>query len=80
MCVRHERNTTAVMGMRLAFVPSDRGYSVVAVIGLQQDRNYFLNSDGYWRGNYIPAAYRPYPFVLAEKFNRKVGGGFMNLY
>ena len=61
----------AMMGMPLAFVLSDRGYSVVAVLGLQQGRNYFLKSDGQWRGNYIPAAYRAYPFVLAENLEEK---------
>ena len=61
----------AMMGMPLAFVLSDRGYSVVAVLGLQQGRNYFLKSDGQWRGNYIPAAYRAYPFVLAENLTEK---------
>ena len=63
----------AMMGMPLACVPSNGGFSLVAVLGLGQNSNYFLNADGEWRGSYIPAAYRAYPFVLAESSSNEKG-------
>lgn len=56
----------AIMGMPIAFLCVDEKYSVVAVLGLEPETNYFVGKDGGWRGNYIPALYRPYPFVLAK--------------
>lgn len=56
----------AMMAMPLAFFPTDVGYSVVGVQGLQAGINSFVNEYGKWRGSYVPAAYRGYPFVLAD--------------
>ena len=58
--------TRAIMGMPIAFLCVDEKYSVVAVLGLASETNYFVGKDGGWRGNYIPALYRVYPFVLAK--------------
>ncbi len=39
----------------------------VAVLGLGDSRNVFVNADGSWRtGTYIPAYIRRYPFILAK--------------
>ncbi|HEY7803041.1 MAG TPA: SapC family protein [Orrella sp.] len=38
----------------------------VAVLGLGNDTNLFVAPDGRWIGRYVPAAYRSYPFVLAN--------------
>lgn len=54
------------MGMPIAFLLKDEEYSLVAVLGLEPSTNYFLSADGQWRGNYVPALYRGYPFVLAS--------------
>ena len=56
----------AIMGMPIAFLCVDEKYSVVALLGLEPETNYFVGKDGGWRGNYIPALYRAYPFVLAK--------------
>lgn len=56
----------AVMGMPMAFMCTDEKYSIVAVLGLEPNTNFFVGTDGSWRGNYIPALYRAYPFVLAN--------------
>jgi len=56
----------AMMAMPLAFLCTDGEYSIQAVQGLEPGTNFFLNADGQWLGNYIPAAYRGYPFVLAS--------------
>jgi hypothetical protein len=40
----------------------------MALLGLRQDENLFLDTEGQWApGVYIPAFVRRYPFVLAEK-------------
>ena len=54
------------MGMPIAFLCVDEKYSVVALLGLEPETNYFVDKDGGWQGKYIPARYRAYPFVLAK--------------
>jgi hypothetical protein len=40
----------------------------IALLGLRQDENLYVDADGQWAPNtYIPAFVRRYPFVLAEK-------------
>lgn len=38
----------------------------VALLGLQRNTNAFVEKDGRWKGHYIPAHLRRYPFVLGE--------------
>lgn len=39
----------------------------LALLGLRENENLFINADGHWEANaYIPAFVRRYPFVLAE--------------
>jgi hypothetical protein len=38
----------------------------VALMGLRNNENLFVDGDGKWLGKYIPAFVRRYPFVLAE--------------
>lgn len=46
--------------------PKDAG--PIALLGLRQDENLFVDTDGRWEtGTYIPAFIRRYPFILAEK-------------
>ncbi|MEO8747924.1 MAG: SapC family protein [Rhodanobacter sp.] len=40
----------------------------IALLGLRQNENLFIDADGHWEANtYIPAFVRRYPFILAEK-------------
>lgn len=39
----------------------------IALLGLRKDENLFVNADGRWDGNYIPAFIRRYPYVLGDK-------------
>ena len=40
----------------------------MAVLGLRENENLYVDADGHWdRDTYIPAFVRRYPFVLAEK-------------
>lgn len=56
----------AMMSMPLAFASLNSEYSIVAVQALQQGANFYVNADGKWIGNYIPAPYRGHPFALAK--------------
>jgi hypothetical protein len=39
----------------------------VAVVGLRDNENLFVDAAGHWVGSYIPAFVRRYPFVLAQQ-------------
>ena len=38
----------------------------MAVVGLRENENRMLDSGGHWRGRYVPAFLRRYPFTLAS--------------
>ena len=49
----------------------------VALLGLRQNENLYVNAEGQWAENaYIPAFVRRYPFVLAEKPAGQEGDDF----
>ena len=49
----------------------------MALLGLRQNENLFIDADGVWEQNiYIPAFVRRYPFVLAEKPAGEEGDDF----
>ena len=49
----------------------------MALLGLRQNENLFVDGDGQWAANtYIPAFVRRYPFVLAEKPADQEGDDF----
>ncbi|OOG59867.1 SapC family protein [Rhodanobacter sp. C03] len=49
----------------------------VALLGLRENENLFVDADGLWAPNtYVPAFVRRYPFVLAEKPADQVGDDF----
>ena len=48
--------------------PDETNAGPMALLGLRQNENLFLDTEGQWATNvYIPAFVRRYPFVLAEK-------------
>ena len=51
----------------IAFSP-DENATPVAILGVRNDENLFLNSDGTWNADayYIPAYIRRYPFIFSE--------------
>lgn len=56
----------------IAFVrDQDNTLSPVALVGLRNDENLMVDSDGRWSGRYIPAYVRRYPFASATV----AGGG-----
>jgi len=52
----------------IVFIEDQKTYEFmpVALLGLQQGENLFVNDDGTWEASYIPAIIRRYPFVLAR--------------
>lgn len=58
--------TQAMMAMPLALVRRDEAYTLVALMGFVPGKNLFVARDGRWLARYVPAAYRAYPFALAD--------------
>jgi hypothetical protein len=56
----------ACMSMPIAFIEQNNQYIPAALQGLQPGQNLFVSPEGRWLGTYIPAAYRGYPFALAN--------------
>ena len=55
----------ACMSLPIAFIQQNDAFVPHAVQGLEQGRNLFV-VNGKWVAPYIPAAYRGYPFALAQ--------------
>ncbi|MCB1531896.1 MAG: SapC family protein [Alphaproteobacteria bacterium] len=49
----------------IAFAP-DGSATPVAILGLRDNENLFLNEDNSWEDAYIPAYIRRYPFIFSE--------------
>src|SRR5690606_25788129 len=59
----------ACMTLPIGFISVNDGYVPVAVQGLAAGKNLLVAPDGRWLGGYVPAAYRGYPFALANTDN-----------
>lgn len=46
-------------------------YIPMALLGLENDENLFVDKDGVWHANYVPAIVRRYPFVSAAAGDNK---------
>ncbi len=51
----------------IVFTKSDIGWTALAVTGLADGENLFVDADGRWSGRYVPASVRRYPFVLSQR-------------
>ena len=56
----------AVLHLPIAFLDTAGVIAPVALLGFQPGKNLFVTNNGQWVGAYIPAAYRSYPFALAN--------------
>ncbi|WP_163575953.1 SapC family protein [Halomonas faecis] len=57
----------AATDLPIVFTEAEEGSVVpVAVLGLAQDSNLMVDAEGQWRGEYVPAFLRRYPFVFAS--------------
>ncbi|AHK80775.1 hypothetical protein M911_13995 [Ectothiorhodospira haloalkaliphila] len=50
----------------LGFIALEQGYQPVVLLSLDGQRNLYLAPSGDWLGTYVPAAFRGYPFRLAD--------------
>lgn len=58
----------AALDFPCVFVQSGDEHTLVAIVGLRDKENLFLDDAGRWEaGTYVPAFVRRYPFVLAEQ-------------
>jgi hypothetical protein len=56
---------SVVLSYPIAFEASDAGMRLVVVLGIDVERNLFVNDDGRWLGRYVPAYFRSFPFMLS---------------
>jgi len=57
----------ALRWMPVAFGIHEGKASLQGLMGLSADENLFVDLQGQWRGNYIPAAFRAVPFGVAPR-------------
>lgn len=50
----------------IVFAGSDKSVLPVVVLGVGDDENLYVDDDGHWSGNYVPAFVRRYPFVFSS--------------
>lgn len=56
----------AVLHLPIAFSKAGEHFALFVVQSLSEGDNYLIDEAGNWLAGYIPAAYRGYPFALAE--------------
>jgi SapC protein len=74
---QHTKETNSIYIAAIEFINASKEYPIVfakgsddkvfpvLLLGLQKNKNLFVNSKGEWTANYIPAYVRRYPFILA---------------
>jgi len=56
----------AAMDYAIVFAGKDAATQPVAILGLKNDNNLYLDAEGHWGARYIPAFVRRYPFVFSK--------------
>lgn len=56
----------AVRAFPIGFIMQEGRYRLVALLSLVPEKNFFVAPDGKWLGAYVPAAFRSYPFQVAQ--------------
>jgi len=74
---QHTKETNSIYIAAVEFLQISKEYPIVfaadankkvfpvALLGLQKNKNLFVDNKGKWTANYIPAYVRRYPFILA---------------
>lgn len=57
----------AALTMPLAFIRAKDAFTLVGLLSLSPGTNLFVGPDGRWLGDYVPSAFRCYPFQVAKK-------------
>lgn len=53
-------------GYVVGFVATGQSFQAVTLLGLEKNKNLYVNHDGKWLGSYVPASVRGYPFGLGK--------------
>ncbi len=76
---QHTKETNSIYIAAVEFLQISKEYPIVfaadankkvfpvALLGLQKNKNLFVDDKGRWTANYIPAYVRRYPFILATQ-------------
>ena len=79
----HTKETNSIYIAAIEFLQVSREYPIVfakgaddlvfpvALLGLEKNQNLFVDNNGAWTANYIPAYVRRYPFILATAEDNK---------
>lgn len=79
----HTKETNSIYIAAIEFLRVSREYPIVfakgaddvvfpvALLGLEKNKNLFVDDKGAWTANYIPAYVRRYPFILATADDNK---------
>jgi hypothetical protein len=79
----HTKETNSIYIAAIEFLQVSREYPIVfakgaddavfpvALLGLEKNKNLFVDDKGDWTANYIPAYVRRYPFILATADDNK---------
>lgn len=50
----------------IVFAGNDKSVFPAVILGIRENENLYVDGDGKWRGKYIPAFVRRYPFVFSQ--------------
>lgn len=56
----------ALLELPIGFAKNNESFLPICLMGFQAGQNLFINAEGQWQGNYIPASFRSHPFQLAK--------------
>lgn len=62
---------TAAIENTIVFAGEDDAIFPSVILGIEADKNDHVNEDGTWRGSYVPAFLRRYPFVFSKSEDEK---------
>lgn len=68
MCAEFQ---AAAADLPVVFGKNDGGYAPIVVLGIEPSKSLMVGKDGNWKGGYVPAFVRRYPFVFAEGEDKK---------
>ena len=62
----------AAASFPIGFTQTASGWQAVALLGLRDEQNLIVDSQGRWRAAYVPAALRSHPFGLHAEYPEKL--------
>jgi SapC len=62
---------SAALAFPCVMTHNDSGGRLLAVTGLEQGRNLFVDTQGHWTANYMPAVLRTWPFRLLDQVDEE---------